>query len=340
MPAHPLKSAIKRGALIAAANWQVTLIQATADSLFKLLLTVPIIGGVFLVALAIGSEPQALMTLQWRELAATIVSSLVSRPVVLAAFVLAAAVVAVGGSFFVFLIKAGTVATLVRSDRDAGPIEEPPLHIEMVTRAARFSVDLYIAWAGGLFPRYARLGCMLMAVYLASAVIYLAALSNSIAADSWSLTALLTAAFVTWITLINLLYLLTQVVVAADDCSVAAGMRRVAAFLRAEYRRVTSIFGLVLLLVVAATAASLLATTALSLVAFVPFAGLAALPLQLVAWLLRALVFQYLGLTSAAAYLRAYRESAVGRAATDRLDPASTFNDGLWGRASAGPSQS
>src|SRR5688572_11020045 len=155
-----LKPAIKRGALIAAANWQVTLIQTTADSLFKLLLAAPIIGGVFLVALAIGSEPRVLITLEWREMAATIVSSLLSRPLVLTPFLLALAVIAIGGSFFVFLVKAGTVATLVRSDRDAGPIEEPPLHVDMVARAARFSIDSYTDLARELFPRYARLGCV------------------------------------------------------------------------------------------------------------------------------------------------------------------------------------
>src|SRR5687768_6371724 len=99
MSPSTLKSAIKRGALIAAANWQVTLIQATADSLFKLLLAAPIIGGVFLVALAIGSEPGVLMTLESREMAAIIVSSLLSRPLVLTTFLLAVAVVAIGGSF-------------------------------------------------------------------------------------------------------------------------------------------------------------------------------------------------------------------------------------------------
>ena len=36
-----LKPVLKRGALVAAANWQVTLIQATADSLFKLLIATP-----------------------------------------------------------------------------------------------------------------------------------------------------------------------------------------------------------------------------------------------------------------------------------------------------------
>src|ERR671922_1281922 len=80
MTQNILKAAVKRGALIAAANWQVTLIQATADSLFKLLLASPIIGGVFLVALAIGAEPTALITLGWRDMAATIVATLLSRP--------------------------------------------------------------------------------------------------------------------------------------------------------------------------------------------------------------------------------------------------------------------
>ena len=38
-----LKPILTRGCLVAAANWQVTLVQATADSLFKLLLAVPLL---------------------------------------------------------------------------------------------------------------------------------------------------------------------------------------------------------------------------------------------------------------------------------------------------------
>ena len=308
MPA--LKPAIKRGALIAAANWQVTLIQATADSLFKLLLAAPIIGGVFLVALAIGREPETLMSLDWREMAATIVSLLLSQPVVLTAFLLAVGVVAVGGSFFVFLVKAGTVATLVRSERDAGAIEEPPLHLDVVARATRFSVDSYVESARELFPRYARLGCILIAVYLASAAGYLALVASRVGGEGLGVTALFTAAFVAWITLVNLFYLLVQIVIAADGCSVASAARRAIRFLRKERRNVASIFLLVLALVVGATGASVLATAALGLVAFVPFVGLAALPLQLGAWLLRGLVFQYIGLTSVGAYLKLYRAFA------------------------------
>ena len=181
-----LKAALKRGALIAAANWPVTLIQASADSLFKLLLAAPIIGGVFLVALAVGSEPSAFITLEWREMVAAIASALVSQPIVLTAFLLAVAVVVVGGSLFVFLVKGGTVATLVRSDRETGPIEEPPLYVSAVARASRFSIDPYIEDARHLFPRYARLGVVLMAVYLVSGLGFLVLVGRWGAAEGWS----------------------------------------------------------------------------------------------------------------------------------------------------------
>jgi len=142
---------------------------------------------------------------------------------------------------------------------------------------------------------------------LLSALVYLAAVATGDGGAGWGATAAITVVFALWITVVNLLYLLVQIVIAADDCSVAAAARRVGAFLRHERRHVIAIFGLVLGMVVAATGASVLATAALGLVAFVPFVGLAALPLQLLAWLLRGLVFQYLGLASVGAYLKLYR---------------------------------
>jgi hypothetical protein len=321
-----LKAALKRGALVAAANWPVILIQASADSLFKLLLAAPLIGGLFLVGLVIGGEPTAIISLESREMMATIATALMARPAVLTAFLLALAVVVVGGSVFVFLFKAATVAVLVESDREAGPIEEPPLHVGAVARASRFSVDFYVESARRLFPRYLRLGLILMGVYLASGLLYLAAMVNRAPAEGWSATALMTALFALWITLVNLFYLLVQIVVAADDCSVAAAARRVSVFVRRERRHVSSVFLLVLALVVAATGASVLAMTALGLVAFVPFFGLAALPLQLLAWLLRGLVFQYLGLASIGAYLKLYRGFTATR---NRLTSAPTY-DHAW----------
>ena len=305
-----LKPVLKRGALLAAANWQVTLVQATADSLLKLLIATPIVGGVFLVALVAGAEPLELVDQDWRDLVATIIASLFAHPLVLLMFLMAVGVTAIGGSLFVFLVKAGTVATLVQGERQAGAIEDPPLHLDALRRAAAFSVEAFADASRRLFPRYARLGAVLMCVYAVSGAAYLTSVfAIGLAGVGWGLTALVTVGFVVWITFVNWLYLLTQIVVAADDCGTATAFGRVGAFLRRDRRAVGGVFLIILSLVVAATAVSWLATAALWLIGFVPFIGLAMIPLQLLAWLFRGIVFQFLGLSSIGAYARLYRET-------------------------------
>jgi hypothetical protein len=305
-----LKDVLKRGALVAAANWPVAIVQATADSLFKLLIATPLIGGVFLVALVVGAEPVELMSLEWRQLATTIASTLLVRPAVLAAWVAALAIVLVGGSLFVFLVKGGTVGVLARGERDAGPIERPPLIPESLARASAFSIETFIECASGLFSRYAQLGAVLMIVYLVSGIVYFVLLART-AEEGWGVPTLLTIAFVVWITVVNLFYLLTQIAIAADDCSITMAATRVSAFLRRQSRAVSGVFLIILGLVALATGASVLATTALWLVGFVPFIGLTVLPLQLLAWVLRGLVFQFIALASVGAYLNLYRTEST-----------------------------
>jgi hypothetical protein len=325
---HTLKLTLKRGALVAAANWPVTIIQAVADSLFKLLILAPLAGGVFLVALAVGAEPIALMSLDWRELAGTIATALLGRPLVLAAWLASLTVVVIGGSLFVFLIKAGTVGVLVRGEGEAGAIEQPPLLFHVVAEAAAFSVDGFIDSARRLFPRYARLGLALMGVYLISGTAYFGAISVTRSTGTgWLITTVLTIAFVVWITLVNLVYLLMQIAIAADDCSVVAAMPRVSGFLRRERRSVAAVFLVVLALVVGATGASFVAAAALGVIFFVPLLGPpVVIPLQLIAWALRAIVFQYIGLSSTAAYLTLYREARAS-VVDDRVVGASAARD-------------
>jgi hypothetical protein len=307
-----LKDALKRGALIAAANWPVVIVQEIADSLFKVLLAIPLIGGIFLVALVLGAEPVALMSLGWRDLVATIVGSLTSRPLVLTAFLAAMGVVIVGGSLVVFLVKGGTVSVLIRGDRAAGPIERPPLHFSTVMTASAFSLENFEAGARSLFPRYARLGIALITIYVVTGGAYVAAvMASRSAGDSWGVTALLTAGFVAWITALNFVYLLVQIVIAAEDCTVTAAARRAVQFLRRARGPVAAVFLVVLGIVVFATGASLMATAALGLISFVPLLGLTVLPLQLAAWLFRGLVFQYVALSSIGAYLKLYRSASA-----------------------------
>ena len=310
---YSLKPVLKRGCLVAAANWPVTLVQSTADSLFKLLIAVPLVGGVFLVALVLGAEPGSLFALTWADFVTTTIGSLLSHPGVLFMFLLSLGTVGVGGSLFVFMVKAGTIGVLVAGEAVAGPIEEPPLHFETVARASRFSIELFVERAQALFRSYAKLGFALMVVYFASGLVYLVvAWTNRVAGNSWLLTALVTVGFVAWITALNVVYLLIQIVMAADKCGVRAGTRRVAAFIRGERYRLGVVFLVVLGMVVVATGASFIAAVSLSLITFVPFLGpflgLAVLPLQLLAWILREIVFQYIGLSSVGAYLKLYRD--------------------------------
>jgi hypothetical protein len=306
-----LKLTLKRGALVAAANWPLTIVQAIADSLFKLVVAAPLFGGIFLVALVVGAEPGTLLTLEWRDLATTIAASLLAKPMVLIAWIAALGVVIAGGSLFVFLIKGGSVSTMVRGERGAGPIEHPPLLPDVIARASAYSMDSFIEGASVLFPAYARLGLVLMAIYLASGTAFLTLVATiRSAGEGWGLTAIVTVVFVVWITLINFVYLVTQIVIASDGCSVAAAIPRAAAFIRRERRTVGGVFAVVLVMVIMATGASILATTALGLIAFVPLFGFIFIPLSLLAWMLRAIVFQYIGLSSIGAYLKLYREAS------------------------------
>jgi hypothetical protein len=115
-----------------------------------------------------------------------------------------------------------------------------------------------------------------------------------------------------WITIVNLFYLLTQMVIAVVDVGLRTALVRVVEFLRAQLREVAGVFGIVLLLVLIATVASILGTAGLYMISYVPFFALAVMPLQLAAWLVRGLVFQHLALTALGAYLTQYRHYRIG----------------------------
>ena len=305
----PLKASLKRGALVTTANWQVVVIQFVADAIFKTLLAVPIVGGVFLVALLVGGDPSDLLDLPVRSIIPTMTSVLLAQPLALGAFLFSVAVVLIGGSLLMFFVKGGTVTVLVTAERDAGAVEHPPLRLPAFRRAAQFSLERFAEGAQALFSRYVRLGAGLMIVYGATTLASLLLLVRPATESAWGMTALLSLGIVFWITVVNFLYLLLQLAMGADNCGVMEAAGRIARLLRVRFRVMASIFAATLVLIVLTTAASILATAALGLIAFVPFIGLAALPLQLIAWVVRGLVFEFIGLTSLVAYLRVYRES-------------------------------
>jgi hypothetical protein len=317
-----LKDCLKRGSLIAAANWQVVIVQFVADALFKTLLAVPIVGGVFLAVLLIGGDPSEILSLPMTDVVPTMASALLAQPLALVAFLVALALVVGGGSLLMFLVKGGTVAVLVAAERGAGAIEHPPLRLPAFRRAMFFSLERFTSGATALFSRYARLGLLLTAIYAVSSGAFLAVVFGGPdpSADWRLLAAAASLLLVGWIAVVNALYLLCQIAIAADDCSPGQAIRRVSGLLRRDGRTIALIFTAVLALVALTTAASILATAALGLIAFVPLVGLAALPLQLMAWLVRGLVFQYLALAALGSYARVYRgEAATGAVELRRI---------------------
>src|SRR5262245_52453724 len=131
-----LKAALKRGALIAAANWPLVIVQFVAGSSLKLMLAVPIVGGAFLVALLLDKPLSELLSGDVRDIVAAIIAALMQSPVALAAFVASGLVVLVGGSMLTWAVKAGTMALLADAERLAGPVERPPLRFDAVRRAS------------------------------------------------------------------------------------------------------------------------------------------------------------------------------------------------------------
>jgi hypothetical protein len=325
MPQAPgLKVALKRGALVASANWPLVAIQFIAESTLKVILSVPVVGGIFLVVLLLDADVDEVLGGDVRDIVAAVFSSLRSNPAAFTAFVLAFLVVLIGGSILTFVVKAGTVSVLASADAAAGAIERPPLRLQMLRRANRTGIEPFLDGCRRLGRRYVRLGLGLLLVYGVTAAAYFGlafggyALASNVGIVLWwtVIVAAASSVVIVWITLVNLFYLLCQIVMAVEDVGVRVAVVKVLKFLRARLREVAGIFGVVLILVLLAAIASILATAGLSLIGFVPFVALAVMPLQVAAWLVRGFVFQYLALTALGAYLTQYRHYLDGPAIT------------------------
>lgn len=286
----------------------MVLVQFVADTLFKTLVAVPVVGGLVLVALVVGGNPIDLLRLDdLTQTISTMAGVLLAQPVALAAFAAALGVIIAGGSIMMFAIKAGTVTVLLAGDRSAGAIEQPPLRMSALQDAGQATLECFTSGVRRLFFRYLRLGILLTFVYAlvgGAYVMFVFGPSIPQALDNPLTVTLASLSVLAAITLVNFLYLLMQIVMAAEDCGVLEAVPHVARLIRRRFKELGQVLAAILALMLMATGASILATTQLGLIGFVPFVGLAALPLQVFAWLVRGVVFQFVGLTGVATYLR------------------------------------
>jgi hypothetical protein len=320
LAAPGLKATLKRGALVAAANWPLVAIQFIAESTLKVLLAVPVVGGIFLVVLLLGGDADELLVGDLRDIVQEVFVAMRHNIAALIAFSLAFGVVLIGGSALTFVLKAGTVSLLAAAEARAGPVEQPPLRLQAIRRAAVVAIEPFLEGCQRFWLRYLKLGACLLVVYGATAMLYLGFFLGGLRMGGslgvllgWTVATLLASSpVIVWITLVNFFYLLTQIVMTVEDVGVRSGLRGAYHFVRGSLREIAGIFGVVLLLATIATIISIVATAGFGVINLIPILGLAVLPLQVAAWLVRGFIFQYLALTALCAYLTHYRHY-VGR---------------------------
>ena len=98
-----------------------------------------------------------------------------------------------------------------------------------------------------------------------------------------------------------------RVVILTDDCGLGDARRRLARFVMADARQVIGIFSVLGCVTVVATMLLVLAAAGLAVIAWMPFASVVVVPLQLAAGIVRGLIFEYFALSAVSAYQTQYR---------------------------------
>jgi hypothetical protein len=315
MDTLPLRAALKRGALLVAANWPVVVIDFAATSFYRLALSIPVFAGSLVVTTLIGADFQSVLGEGVRATADLVVGSLATAPVALSAFLLALAVVAIGGEAVLFIIKSGTFSVIVTADRIGGDVHRMPIGAEALARVRTYSLAAVLTGATRFGRRGVTLALWLGAGYVCVGGVYVIAVSTGIDRESqwtwlpaWPLMVFLaTAISIVTIAVVNLTFDLLRVIVLTDDCSVRTAVSQLRRFVVRDARQVIGIFSVICGVQLVAALVSLLAAAGLAIVGYVPFVSLIFVPLQAAAWVLRGVLFEALALAALATYQTQYR---------------------------------
>jgi len=317
----PLRAALSRGALVAVANWPLVLVEFAIESLYKLALTVPVVGGALMVAALVGTDLQSILSGGAQSATDLVIGSLATAPAALTSFLAALGIVALGGEVLMFVVKAGTLAVIVAGERQADAWHRYSEEGGGFHRGSAWSLGAFYDGARRFGARAARLAAWLGLAYFVIGLAYFVVVRfgfrfalGSAWEPTWPVVVVAaTSAGVVAIAVVNLTYDLLRVIVITDDCRISVAFGRLRTFMLEDARQVIGIFSVMAGGVMVATAIALVATAGLTLIAWVPFVGLLFVPLQAAAWLVRGLLFQYLGLTTLAAYQTQYRRFSDSR---------------------------
>lgn len=310
-----LGAALRRGAIVTAANWPVVIIDFILESFYKLALTFPIFGGALMVVALVGADLGAVVGEGLRATTDLVISSLGTAPVALAAFLVALAIVGAGGAVLMFVLKAGTLSVLTAAERAAGDVHVSPLRLEKVRRAEAYSLNAVYDGTRRFGRRAFVLALWLAVSYVLVGGTYLTVMGYGFAMvgtwpwmPAWPLLVLIaTTTAVVTIAGVNLAFDLLRVIMLTDDCSLSTAVRRLWPFVVDDARQVVGIFSVIGGIQIVMTVLSLITAAGIALVAWVPVVGLVVVPLQAAAWVLRGVLLQYVALAALSAYQTQYR---------------------------------
>ena len=176
-PALPLGAALRHGALVTLANWPIVIVEFVIESLYKLALGVPIVGGALMVAVLVGTDIRALLGESARTTADLIIASLFNAPVALTTFMAAVGLVAFGGAIVMFVVKAGTLSVLVQGERQAADLHRATVRQESLRRAYAYSLAAVLDGMQRFGRRSAALAAGLGVAYLIIGGLYILAIT-------------------------------------------------------------------------------------------------------------------------------------------------------------------
>src|SRR5438477_3626423 len=262
-----LKLLLKRGALMTAANWPTVAIQFVAETTFQVLVAIPILGAAVLLSVVVGADLTDLLQGGLRDIATRTAAAMTAEPVALASFGAAFGIALGAASVLMFLVKGGVLDVLLAAHESAGAFETQPISIDTIEPAACFTLPRFIHGCTRLFRPYFGLGVALLLAYAATAGVYVAfvvygyrAASGVVGVVGLTMVAAVAAVvLIVWITLVNFIYLLMQIAMAADHLGVGEAFRAVIGFVRAEFTVLAQILLIILGLEIGATLVSALA---------------------------------------------------------------------------------
>jgi hypothetical protein len=307
-------ASLKHGAATVLGSWPIIVIDFSIESVYKIALAVPVIGGAFMVAVLFDLDFGSLVGPGASSAFDVVFNALAAAPSAFGAFLAAVGLVGVGGLGLMYVVKTGTLAVLVRRDAETAS----SITIKELVESSR---------------RYARrasvLGVGLGVAYLAIGwgfVVLSARGLDAVAASNWpgawpALVLAVTAAAVLVAACAGLACDLLRVILVSDDCTLAGAARRLPGFLGRDGRHVVLVCAVMSLGSATAMAIGLMVTASLALVAWVPVVGLIVVPLEAAAWAARGLILQTMSLSTMAAYARRYRQAREGSAAVGATPP-------------------